>query len=108
MEPIMDISFARHQSNFRRNFMTTTVYSLPSCAQCDMTKKFLTKQGVAFEEVNIAEDPAAHAMIQELGYTSAPVVVVSDKGDTQTWSGFRLERLQKLAYDARSAVTAAA
>lgn len=69
-----------------------TIYSLPACVQCDSTKRYLSKNGVEFTEVNMAENASALEEIRELGYTQAPVVVA---GDT-SWSGFRLDSLQKL------------
>lgn len=69
-----------------------TIYSLPACVQCDSTKRYLSKNGVEFTEVNMAENTSALEEIRELGYTQAPVVVA---GDT-SWSGFRLDSLQKL------------
>jgi glutaredoxin-like protein NrdH len=70
-----------------------TVYTLPSCVQCDSTKRVLTRTGVEYGVVNLAEDPAAMTMIKELGYTAAPVVVVGD----EHWSGFRPDKLALLA-----------
>lgn len=72
--------------------MKVTVYTLPSCVQCDSTKRMLTKALVEFEEVQINRSPKAREKIQEWGYTQAPVVEVGD----QHWSGFRMERLQGL------------
>lgn len=89
--------------------MNITVYTLPACVQCDTTKRYLTNQGLEFEEVNLAEDSAAYEMIREKGFTAAPVVIAeqADHG-TEAWSGFRLEKLQKLTYDAKTATVHAA
>jgi glutaredoxin-like protein NrdH len=70
-----------------------TVYSLPSCVQCDTTKRFLNKNGIEYTEVNLAEDEQAYEKIKNMGYTQAPVVEVGDK----SWSGFRLDFLNKLS-----------
>lgn len=70
-----------------------TIYTLPSCPQCDTTKRFLTRQGVEYKEVDLSENEEATEMIKQLGYVSAPVVMA---GNTH-WSGFRLEKLQQLA-----------
>ena len=83
--------------------MNITVYTLPACVQCDTTKRYLTKQLIPFEEVNIAEDTAAYEMIRELGYTAAPVVMLTENDEVKgSWSGFRLTELQKLAYDVKT------
>lgn len=69
-----------------------TVYSLPSCVQCDSTKRLLKSIDVDFEEVDMSEDPIALEMVKTLGYTSAPVVITGD----QHWSGFRMDRIKAL------------
>lgn len=94
--------------------MQVTVYTLPNCVQCETTKRFLNRKDVAFTEVNLQDDIEAHQMVQDLGYAAAPVVIAGDNH----WSGFRLDRLQGIAYDvhkvdhaaerAKKAVTAAA
>ena len=68
------------------------VYSLPSCVQCDSTKRMLKSIDVDFEEVDMSQDPIALEMVKTLGYTSAPVVVSGD----QHWSGFRMDRIKSL------------
>jgi len=69
-----------------------TVYSLPSCPQCETTKSYLKKNEIAFEEVDLSEDADATTYVQSLGYTSAPIVVAGEKH----WSGFRFEMLKSL------------
>lgn len=69
-----------------------TVYSNPNCTACEQTKRFLTLKGVVFESKMISESPEIFPLIEEKGYTSAPVVVAGE----DSWSGFRLERLSTL------------
>ncbi len=79
--------------------VTVTVYSTgPSCMQCTMTKRALDAKGVAYVEVNLRENAAAMAYVQdELGYTSAPVVVVEDGTGDDHWTGFRPEQVDRVA-----------
>lgn len=70
-----------------------TVYSLPNCVQCDSTKRLLTRSEVAFEEVDLSQNPEAMAMVRELGYNSAPVVMAGE----DHWSGFRPDKLATLS-----------
>lgn len=72
--------------------MPVIVYSNPNCQACEQTKRFLTVKGVKFESKMISESPEVFALIEEKGYTSAPVVVAGD----ESWSGFRLDRLSGL------------
>lgn len=76
---------------------TITVYTTgPSCMQCTMTKRALTKAGVPFVEVDdIGNKPAVLEYIQdELGYGQAPVVVASDEDH---WAGFQPEQINRIA-----------
>lgn len=73
--------------------MQVTVYTTPTCPQCDMTKKTLTRGGVEYTVVDLSADEAAMKYVtQDLGYNAAPVVVAG----TQHWSGFRLGAIQNL------------
>ncbi|CAB4639216.1 unannotated protein [freshwater metagenome] len=73
--------------------MAVTVYTLPSCVQCDSTKRMLKSIDVDYEEVDMSQDPVALEMVKTLGYTAAPVVVSGD----DHWSGFRMEKIQALS-----------
>lgn len=70
-----------------------TVYTLPACVQCDSTKRVLTRNAIEYQEVDLSQDSVAMAMVKELGYSAAPVVVVGD----EHWSGFRPDKLSSLS-----------
>jgi glutaredoxin-like protein NrdH len=73
--------------------MQVTVYTTPSCAQCEMTKKTLTRGNVEYNVVDLSTDAKAMEYVtKELGYTAAPVVTAGNKH----WSGFRLGAIQNL------------
>lgn len=65
--------------------MSITVYSNPSCVQCEMTKKQFDKAGVAYESKMIQDSPEVLSLIEEKGYKAAPVVVT----ESTSWSGFQ-------------------
>jgi glutaredoxin-like protein NrdH len=71
----------------------TTVYTKPSCVQCDMTKRMLDRMGVEYETVDITEDSAAMEMVLGLGFKSAPVVIT----DNDSWAGFNPDKINSLA-----------
>jgi glutaredoxin-like protein NrdH len=71
----------------------TTVYVKPSCVQCDMTKRFMDKNGIEYTTVDITQDQEAFDMVMGMGFKSAPVVI-SDSG---SWSGFQPDKLSELA-----------
>lgn len=75
--------------------MTTspvTVYSKPACVQCDATYRALDKHGIAYDVVDLTQDPTALELVRSLGYLQAPVVVA---GGTH-WSGFRPDQITAL------------
>jgi glutaredoxin-like protein NrdH len=71
----------------------TTVYTKPACVQCDMTKRYMDKNGIPYDTVDITQDPDALDMILGMGFSSAPVVI-SDRG---SWAGFQPEKIDTLA-----------
>ncbi len=73
--------------------MKITVYTKPSCVQCNATKRALVKAGLAYEEVDLTASAAALAMVKGLGYQQAPVVVAGG----EHWSGFRPDKIKALA-----------
>jgi glutaredoxin-like protein NrdH len=73
--------------------MMTTVYTKPACVQCDMTKRYMDKNGITYNTVDITQDPEALEMIMSLGFTSAPVVMSS----AGNWAGFQPEKISLLA-----------
>lgn len=71
----------------------TTVYIKNNCVQCDMTKRYMDKNGIEYTTVDITQDPEALEMILSMGFQSAPVVI-SDKG---SWAGFQPDKINLLA-----------
>lgn len=75
--------------------MTVTVYSKPACVQCNATYRALESNGIEYEVVDLTKDAEAFAMVQELGYMQAPVVIAGDRH----WSGFMPDRISDLVGD---------
>jgi glutaredoxin-like protein NrdH len=73
--------------------MSITVYSKPACVQCTATTRALDRKGVDYTVVDIMENAAAFALVQELGYRQVPVVVAGE----QHWSGFRPDMIGAIA-----------
>ncbi len=62
-----------------------TVYTVPNCADSEAVKRLLTRQGAAFTEKNVREDPAALAEMQaRANVRTAPVTVI----ENQVFYGF--------------------
>ncbi len=74
------------------NTVDVTVYSKPACVQCDATYRALDKHGIAYDVVDLTQDPTALELVRSLGYLQAPVVIA---GNTH-WSGFRPDQITAL------------
>ena len=77
--------------------MTVTVYTKPSCVQCNATYRALERprdsKGIEYEVLDLSVDENALAQVKELGYLQAPVVIT----DEDHWSGFRPDKIAELA-----------
>ena len=71
----------------------TVVYTKNNCVQCDMTKRYMDKNGIQYDIVDITENPEALEMILGLGFSSAPVVI----SHVGSWAGFQPDKLNLLA-----------
>lgn len=71
----------------------TTLYVKPSCVQCDMTKRYLDKNNISYDTVDITEDAQALEMVLGMGFASAPVVIT----DNDSWAGFQPDKLEQLS-----------
>lgn len=89
--------------------MKITVYGLPDsqCPQCRFTKKKLNQLGFDYEVIDVGADSSALALVREMGFSAAPVVVV-DWGDgaTWTWQGFAPSRIEEMVSRLRELVAA--
>jgi len=71
----------------------TTVYTKPSCVQCDMTKRYMDKNGIPYNTVDITQNQEALDMILGMGFSSAPVVISGEL----SWAGFQPDKINLLA-----------
>lgn len=71
----------------------TTVYTKPNCVQCDMTKRYMDKNGIDYDTVDITENQDALDMILGMGFSSAPVVISGDI----SFAGFQPDKINLLA-----------
>ena len=56
-----------------------TIYTTPSCVYCKMTKEFFAKNGVQYEEKNVATDlKAREDMLEKSQQLGVPVIEVDD------------------------------
>ena len=69
-----------------------TVYTKPSCVQCNATYRALDAKGLDYTTVDLSGDEEALEAVKALGYMQAPVVVTPD----DHWSGFRPDKIASL------------
>jgi glutaredoxin len=72
--------------------MMITVWEIPNCSQCMMTKREFDKRGVIYTTRKLT--PKATDRFVALGFTSAPIV----ETDAKRWSGFRLGKIESLEF----------
>jgi glutaredoxin-like protein NrdH len=70
-----------------------TVYTKPSCVQCDATKRMMDKLKIEYTTIDITVDTEAFDMIVAKGFKSAPVVITDD----DSWAGFNPDKISELA-----------
>ncbi|SLM93663.1 Glutaredoxin-like protein NrdH, required for reduction of Ribonucleotide reductase class Ib [Brevibacterium yomogidense] len=80
-----------------------TVYTKPSCVQCNATFRALDARGVEYRTVDLSRDPGALDVVKAMGYMQAPVVVTDD----DHWSGFRPDKIGTLDAQADAASSVA-
>jgi glutaredoxin-like protein NrdH len=72
-----------------------TVYSKPDCVQCTATYRSLGARGLEYQVVDVTTNDNALAYVKdELGYSGAPVVVVSEHDH---WTGYRPDHIDRVA-----------
>jgi glutaredoxin-like protein NrdH len=71
-----------------------TVFTKPSCVQCDAVFRALDKLGLEYRKVDISVDLEAREFVMALGYLQAPVVYA---GPDNHHSGYRPDQLKAAA-----------
>lgn len=69
-----------------------TIYTRPECTACRWAKRFLATRGIAYTEVNVAQDAAARRWVTIRAGGETPVIVV----EGEVMVGFDQERLKRL------------
>lgn len=58
---------------------TVAIYTTPTCHFCQMAKAFFKEQNIAYEEYDVAADPAKRQeMIDYTGQLGVPVIRIDD------------------------------
>lgn len=86
--------------HWKATTLTITVYSRPPelCRACWATERRLNARKVSYTKVLVDEDDSAKEFVATMGYTQAPVVVVTDERGAVVdhWSGFSEKKIESL------------
>lgn len=76
-----------------------TVYTTNDCKFCGMVKQYFDTKGMAYDVVNVEEQPERQKEVLELsGMLSVPVTnVVNDDGSNKVIVGYNLAELSTVA-----------
>ncbi len=56
------------------------IYSTPTCPYCKRAKDYLSRKGIPYTDINVAQDrEKAEEMIQKSGQMSVPVIIIDDE-----------------------------
>ncbi len=70
------------------------IYSTPTCPYCKRAKDYLSRKGIAYTDINVAQDrEKSKEMIQKSGQMGVPVIII---GDNEIVVGFNQSLLDKL------------
>jgi len=76
--------------------MSVTVFTTgPGCHLCLTTKIHMKRRGIAFDEVRLDQNPVLAEKVRELGFVTAPVVLIDDWDDV--WEGYSSDSIDELA-----------
>ncbi|MFD7736333.1 mycoredoxin [Kitasatospora phosalacinea] len=76
---------------------TVTMYSTTWCGYCNRLKSQLDREGIAYSEINIEQDPASASYVESVngGNQTVPtVVVVSASGEQSVLTNPSLRQVQ--------------
>ena len=69
------------------------IYSTPTCPICHRAKEYLDKEGITYQDINVAADKAAaREMINKSRQMGVPVILV----DEEMMVGFNQARLSEM------------
>lgn len=68
------------------------VWTNENCTQCEQTKRFLDKVNIEYVTLDLSQNPDDLKRFLDMGFKSAPIV----ETDNDIWSGFKIDKLNKL------------
>lgn len=73
------------------------VYENENCRQCEATKFLLNKHNVNYITAMLSDNPDVVEFARDNGWTTAPVVLVTDNdgGVVDSWSGLQPSKIKQ-------------
>lgn len=73
------------------------LYTADNCPNCVNTKNWLDNNGLEYRTVDITVSESGRSELRALGFTTLPVVRVTQGGrDVDSWGGLKLDKLKSL------------
>ncbi len=70
-----------------------TIYSQPTCPDCNNAKAYLDRKGVPYEDINVKDNKKAmDEMVKKYGIRVTPVIIIGD----QVMVGFNGPKIKKI------------
>jgi glutaredoxin 3 len=73
------------------------IYSVPTCLDCRLAKKYFEKHNVTYKEIDISTDKeAAREMMDKSGQMNTPVIIIKKDGKEEILLGLKKARIDEL------------
>ncbi len=80
--------------------MKITIYTTPTCPNCQMAKEYFSSKKLPFEDINVSRDQKkAEEMVKLSGQMGVPVIVIERQGlpaGRQVIIGFDEKEIEKV------------
>jgi len=76
----------------RNNRKNVKIYTLPTCAYCNLAKRLFARHGVVYEEIDVLGDVVVHEEIRrKTGQLGVPVIEIEE----EVFVGFDEKAIEK-------------
>jgi len=74
-----------------------TIYSLPTCPYCKMTKRFFNEKKIEYQDIDVsANQDEAEIMIKKSGQMGVPVIIIKKDNREEMIIGFDQQKISQL------------
>jgi len=73
------------------------IYSVPTCLDCRIAKKYFEKHDIVYREIDISTNrEAAQEMIDKSGQMNTPVIIIRKDGKEEVFTNFNKAKIDEL------------